>query len=628
MKIRRESFVATMVALAVMALISGAILSKAVHADSNAALLAGTVESTSGAKMEGVTVSAKLEGRTITASVFTDEHGDYYFPPMDAGNYQVWAQADTFETARASVELTATRHQDFSLKPMKDFERQLTGDQILASLPENTPEDRRLKRVFRNNCTGCHQPNYILQNRFDADGWMAIMNAMRDLAITGVYNGEDAPAEPMIEYFKKDLANYLAKVRGPGPTAMKFKVRARPTGDAARVVFTEYDVPLDPGDSHETEYMTNNGSDWSLGTPSTLNGAHGIHDAQADSNGNIWFSNSVASKVISLGRIDGKTGEVRYITVKAPHGNAAVGHAIIRDAQGMLWFNLNGTQANGQGSLVKLDPTTEKLEMFTMPKSMNGTSVDFDGKGKIWVTANPGALRFDPDTRQFTEFKSMTYNTPEGEGRSYGVAGDSLGNGWWSEFAIDIVGHSDIETGKSLEVRVPPVSGQKQLYTPEQLRLFSMSGSEYHNALPWAAGPRRMSADKAGDYVWVCDFWGGSLAKIDIRTQKLTLVPLPSPDTQQPYQSAVDSNHNVWANLMNGDEIMKFDLKTSQWTAYPLPTLGAETRHFSILDRDGAMQVILPYSRARKVARMTFRTQEEMQSLKSQAQQREQANAQ
>jgi streptogramin lyase/mono/diheme cytochrome c family protein len=629
MKVTRGVLALTVLGCALMGF---ALFSKALDAAPNGALLTGTVKSASGEKMGGVTVSAKMEGQTITTSVFTDDDGNYYFPVLDAGKYQVWAQADTFETARAAVELTSARHQDFSMKPMTDFERQLTGDQLLASLPEDTPEDRRLKRVFRNNCTSCHQPNYILQNRFDADGWIAIMNAMRDFTVTGNYNGEDSPAAPTIEYFKKDLAAYLAKVRGPGPTAMKFKLRPRPRGDAARVVFTEYEVPLDPGSGFDTKYPTNNGSDWSLGTPSALNGSHGVHDAQADFNGNIWFSNNVASKLISVGRIDSKTGEVRYIKVPDLKGNAALGHGIVRDAQGILWFNIN-MNGTGPNALGRLDPTTEKVEVFTTPKGMTevtqvATSLDVDGKGKVWVTAGTGALRFDPETRQFTEFKSVNYTTADGQGMTYGLAGDSQGNGWWAEMGIDIVGHSDIETGKSMEVKLPPVPGQMELFTPEQRQMFAMSGSDFNLAVPWTQGPRRMGADKTGDYVWVCDWWGGNLAKIDIRTQKVTIVPLPRPDALQPYQAAVDSNHNVWTNIMNGDEVMKFDVKTSQWTEYPVPTLGAEMRYFSILEHNGSMQLIMPYSRTRKVARMTFRTQEDMQALKKQVQQQEQARAQ
>ena len=52
-------------------------------------LLTGGVKSESGQKMEGVTVSVKGEGQTITTTVFTDERGNYYFPPLPKGKYRV-----------------------------------------------------------------------------------------------------------------------------------------------------------------------------------------------------------------------------------------------------------------------------------------------------------------------------------------------------------------------------------------------------------------------------------------------------------------------------------------------------------------------------------------------------------
>src|ERR1700739_3900310 len=75
---------------------------RAYGADENGTLLAGTAKSDSGEKMPGVTVSAKAQGKTITTSVFTDQQGDYYFPPMPAGEYEIWAQADAFATGRAN----------------------------------------------------------------------------------------------------------------------------------------------------------------------------------------------------------------------------------------------------------------------------------------------------------------------------------------------------------------------------------------------------------------------------------------------------------------------------------------------------------------------------------------------
>jgi hypothetical protein len=138
------------------------------------ALLSGSITSAAGEKLAGVTVSAKAEGATITTTVFTDEAGDYYFPPMEAGKYRVWAQALSFDTAKSEVDLAAARRADFTLAAITDTElliKQMPGDLILAGLPEDTADDARMKRIFRNNCTSCHTPSYTLQHpSMSADG--------------------------------------------------------------------------------------------------------------------------------------------------------------------------------------------------------------------------------------------------------------------------------------------------------------------------------------------------------------------------------------------------------------------------------------------------------------------------
>ena len=619
-----QNLKATLIFAAMIAALTLRPSARAYGADENASLLAGTVKSDSGEKMAGATVSAKAEGKAITTSVFTDQQGDYYFPPMPAAEYEVWAQADTFATARANVDLTATRHQDFVLKPIKDFQRQLTGDQLLASLPDGTPDDRRLKRVFRNSCTSCHQPNYILQERFDIAGWTAILDLMKRVNVAGGYLGDKSEPAPIIDFHEKELAAYLARVSGPQPTAMNFKLRPRPTGEAARAVFTEYEVPIAPDEKSGTEYITNDGSDWSLGTPSSLSGAHGIHDAQADLNGNIWFSYNVSNRDISLGRVDAKTGALKTFKVPGLHGFAANGHGITRDQQGNLWFNVSAGVEGGPGRLAKIDPATEKIEVFTPPRGMTGPTtaagtVDVDGKGKIWATTGPGAVRFDPQKKEFTEFKSPIYENSDGIGSTYGLAADTDGNAWWAQMNMDTLSKSDIKSGKVTQVKLTPVSMETDLVTSEERNVYAHAGSTWVIGVPWAEGPRRLGADKNGHLIWVCDWWGGNLARIDTHNLKVTMIPLPRPDAQQPYQAQVDSNHNVWINLMNADEVIKFDPKTSKWVEYPFPTLGAETRYVSLLEKDGVLEVILPYSRARKVARMTLRTEKELESLKAQA---------
>jgi streptogramin lyase len=597
-------------------------------------LLAGNVKSAAGARMSGVTVSAKIENSTITTSVFTDEEGAFYFPPMSAGRYEVWAQADGFETARGDVDLSATTHRDFVLNATKDVAKQLTGDQMLASLPDETPDDRRLKRVVRNSCTSCHQPNYILQNQFDEKGWTAILETMKRVNVAGGYLGPTSPIDPRIDFNEKELAAYLARARGPEPGAIKsYKMRPRPSGEAARAVFTEYDVAMFAPNDAPKQYALNNGSDWSLGTPTSFFGNHGVHDAQADLDGNIWFSVNVPNPYASIGRVDAKTGETKFFRVAGINGLAANGHGASRDQHGHLWFNISPADEKGPGRLIEVDPAAQMLQVYTPPSTMEGPTfvagtVDVDGKGKVWASTFHGASRFDPVTKQFTEFKSPTFKNADGIGNTYGLTADGDGNGWWAEMNLDMVAKTDLETGKVSEIKIPAVSGIRDMFSADEVKMYDQSGSTWNTATPWAEGPRRMGADKQGHVVWVCDWWGGNLAKIDTQTLKVTLIPLPRPDVQQPYQAVVDKDHNVWINLMNSDEVIKFDPKTSKWTEYPFPTLGAETRYISLLERDGKMEIILPYSRARRVARMTLRSGQEMQALKQRVQQQEQARAQ
>ena len=209
------------------------------------ALLSGAIASSTGEKLGGVTVSAKAAGQTITTTVFTDETGKYYFPPLPTGTYRVWAQTLSFATAKSEVDLSANRRQDFTLVPLKEFVQQLPGDLVLASLPDATPEDRRMKALVSNNCSGCHTPSFTLQQRFDEAGWTAIVDLMKRVNVSGVYGDPEHKPQGVLDRHQQELAAYLARARGP-TESMTIKLRPRPSGETARVVFKEYDVPLAP----------------------------------------------------------------------------------------------------------------------------------------------------------------------------------------------------------------------------------------------------------------------------------------------------------------------------------------------------------------------------------------------
>ncbi|HEY2137164.1 MAG TPA: hypothetical protein VGH49_14835, partial [Xanthobacteraceae bacterium] len=133
---------------------------------------------------------------------------------------------------------------------------------------------------------------------------------------------------------------------------------------------------------------------------------------------------------MTVGKIDTKSGAFKPIKVAGQNGLAAQAHGLTRDPNGILWFNINP----GKGGLARLDPKTEKIQVYIPPQGMSptggATTVDYDGKGFVWASSPIGALRFDPREEKFTEFKSVTYKTQNGTGVTYGLAADRDGNGY------------------------------------------------------------------------------------------------------------------------------------------------------------------------------------------------------
>src|SRR5216683_2338817 len=584
------------------------------------AVLSGTIKSAGGEALGGVTVSARADGSNIVTSVFTDESGNYYFPPMAGGKYKVWAQAITFDTGRGDVDLSAAKRQDFALKPLSDFVRQLPGDMVLAALPDATPEDANMKTIVQNNCTACHTPSYILQHKFDEAGWNAVINLMKHANVYGIYQGPDHKASPVLDHNQKQLAAYLARARGPGESSMKFNLRPRPTGEAARVVFTDYEAPPDPDVGMPYKVLTNNGTDWLLGTPSVIYPGFGVHDAWIDADGkNVYFTCNVPNNVLTLGKFDLKTGAFKPLKVAAANGLAAPAHGMTRDPSGTIWFNVNPSK----GGLGKLDTKTDRIEVFIPPEGMaptgGATTVDYDGRGMIWVSSPTGALRFDPAAEKFTEYKSPTPKSANGgNGLTYGVAADRDGNGYWAQMAIDTVGVGDGKYGTAKELKLPPVASVRDRLSPQDIAFYESTGApDFSNPAPYAQGPRRMGTDKNDDVLYVGNSWAGTLAKINTRTQETSTIALPA--NLKPYHVAVDSQHNAWLNIWMTDQVLRYDPKANTFTAFDIPTRGSEARYVSVFEKDGKMEVVLPSFRTRKVTVMAFRSEADIQATKAQA---------
>ena len=574
------------------------------------AQIAGMVIGPDGQRLAGVTVSAKADGSTIRTSVFTDGDGRYAFSRLPAGIYRVSAQLLGYQPGKVDVQVPGSGRQNFRLIANTDAEqtfRQLPGNLALDSLPHDTEHDQRMQQLVRNDCTSCHTASYPLQFRFDEAGWNAIIELMKNANVYGSYVGKERAPSGILEYHQKELAAYLARARGP-KSELRVVLPPAPAGEAARVEIREFDLPLDADQNLPANFVQNDGSDWSLATPSVMIPGWGVHDAWLDDDGHVWFTCNIPNRRASLGRVDTKTGAVKLYKVEAKNGLAAQSHGMTRTPDGMIWVNMNP----GRGGLARVNPRTEKIDVFIPPDDLSptggATTVDYDGKGRIWVSAPDGVLRFDPATSEWTGYKTASFKLPTGTGITYGAAADRDGNGYWAVMIHDIIGVADGrvkngQTGKTGEIKLAPAKVALDAQAVEFYRTYSQP--DFNNPPPYAQGPRRMGTDKNADVLWVGDSWGANLARIDTKTQRVTYVDLPG--RMQPYHVHVDSKHRAWTNIWGGDRVMRYDPATKTWTAFDLPTRGAEPRYVSVHEAGGRMQVVLPYFRARKIAVMTLR---------------------
>ncbi len=323
------------------------------RAFSQDAKIKGTVTTVDGKPMEGATVSVRGQGEPYVTTVFTNDHGVYVFPTLGSNTkYSLWAQAQGFQTAKTDA-MPGKQVAALQLKPLKDFSKQLTGVEWMNSFPENTPQEKREKQIFVSNCSGCHDNHFALQNRFDADGWSKIITVMSKDS-EGTAMNPNAVGQTSMNEYKDELVAFLTKVRGPAPATYALKPLPRPTGEAARVVITEYDVPRPEAPA---ESLLHNGSDWMEGTPSRWEG-RASHDAAVGSDGHVYFSDD-RSMTATMSELDPKTGKVTSLAYPYKNGVAPT-HGVTSDADGNIF-------ADSMGDFLEFDPKSQQFKDIPRP---------------------------------------------------------------------------------------------------------------------------------------------------------------------------------------------------------------------------------------------------------------------
>lgn len=489
------------------------------------AAIAGRVTSMQEGPMEGVLVSARRAGSTITVTVVSDAQGRYRFPVdrLQPATYALRIRAVGYDLeAPRNVEVngSGTTTVDLRLTPTGDLASQLSNSEWLASFP-GTDTDKASIRA----CAHCHTLERVARSRYDVDAMAKVIERMstypqlsfpfkvQKLVAARIGGGED-PLERRQAGWQRQ-ARYLSTVNlsQGNHWSYAFKTHPRPTGRATRVIYTEYDLP------QRTRQP---------------------HDVIVDSHGLAWYA-SFGEQI--LGRLDPRTGTVTEFDVPLLKPKMPTGILGVRfDEDENVWLGMQF-----QGGVGRFDRKTESFQTWSLPPELNGDHVQINQisadhhkvDGKVWLqdAGTYTVLRLDPASGKFEVFEPFMIPRPN----IYDVISDAQNNVYFTVFGREHIGRIDAKTG-AITVWQTPTKG---------------------------SAPRRGMID-AQARLWFGENRAERIGMFDTRTEAFREWVAPTPESW-PYDVTADTHGNVWAGGEYSDRVMRLDPATGEITEYLLP---------------------------------------------------------
>ncbi len=505
--------------------LAGLFLSCVAQAQSGVALT-GKVISEQEPTMEGVLVSAKLDGSSVTTTVVTNAQGVYSFPAdrLAPGHYAIAIRAIGYKLdgpKAVDVSANAATTADIKLNKTNALTNQMSNGEWLQSLPG----DDRIKAALT-NCVGCHTVQRIVQSTHDAAEFMQLFKRMGTYSpgstpthpqplLPGGNNSDRAPIPKSIQ---EKTADYLASINLSNAETLDFPLKPLPRlkGRSTHVIITEYDLPRKDAQPH---------------------------DVVMDPDGMVWYSDFSHEM---LGELDPKTGKVTDYELPTLRPEEPKGSLDLElDPQGNLW--LAGMY---QAGIYKFDRKTKQVTAYPFPKEwLNPTTQasmvspqHSDVDGKVWTNNQDTHLhyRLDLATGKFEDLgqavdKSGTHIN------AYGMPTDLQNNVYLLNFGGTTIGRRDAKTNEVTIWKTP---------------------------LPFSR-PRRGRVD-ADNILWFAEYGANGIARFDPKTKEIKEWQLPTP-WDEPYDVVKAKDGEIWTGSMLTDRVARLDPKTDAITEYQLP---------------------------------------------------------
>ena len=515
------------------------------------AVIQGTVRSEDGTPLYGILVKA-ANGPVKNAAtyVYTDDKGIYEFPPLPVGTYQVSVGV----AWRKAVQLTASgATQDFNnIELGPGLVNQVTGVSLLEAIPGTDAE----KQLLGESCVACHSNTRLFLNAPSVpSGWATVMERMvyrldsSDWYPPAVLNAD----HPMHEHYKKlfspenlkTLTEYLTNNITPD-TKYEYADRAlvRPTGEAARAVFTEWQLP-------------------SIGEGGRVN------DVVADSDGILWF----IAAGNGVGKLDPRTGESQVWTDPETPGNSRFHDMEMYGDE--IWIPTSVAD-----KVVKFDLRTNEFSSYdtgntgvgwTYPKGdLAGVTTTYphtggmDSAGNYWVTTmggkDSGVVKIHPGSG---EVQKIELPATSKWAYTYGLDVDKNDDVWFAEHQTNKISKID-KDGQLTQYTVP---------TPFNL-------------------PRRVRIDSKGRAWFTGSGYPAHISMLDPVTGTITEYEYGIP-SGYPYWIRVDKHDKIWFNSSDpGNVVGRFDPDTEKFVLFTYPQVDAHQTNGHIDNRTDPVTVL------------------------------------
>ena len=478
--------------------------------------------------MEGVLVSAKKTGSTVSVSVVSDARGQYSFPrnKLASGEYSLRIRAVGYEMddpGAVGITPDKTVTTNLTLHHVQALSSQLTNAEWLSSMPGTDDQKAGLL-----NCVVCHTLEPIVKSKHDAAEFVSVLQRMASYTNSSFPLHVQkrpapwllAPRGEQLRQSQQRFAQFLSTINLSSTSKWEYPLKTfpRPKGTATQVVITEYDLPratIEP------------------------------HDVVVDSKGMVWYSNFGEQ---NIGRLDPKTARVTEYPLPVMKQGFPTGNLGLQfDQEGDLWL-----AAMNQGGIARFDRKTEKFQTWILPPEWNNDATQVNMvhperasvDGKIWLE-NHGytmILRMDLGSGTFEPFEPFKGAYEKGENHNiYDVVPDSRNNAYFTDFEQGQIRRIDAKTGKITFYQTPTANSR----------------------------PRRASID-SDDRFWFAEYRGNRVGMFDTRSERFQEWLAPTP-WSAPYDVIVDKNGDVWTGSVTNDRVLRLDPKSGQSTEYLLP---------------------------------------------------------